>query len=306
MTIDEMIEKKRELGMNNEMISEASGVPLSTVQKIFGGFTKSPRRFTIQAIESALLREERKNVGLSDSAADTAKNIYSENISEVRNYARTDQTLYETRKNMEDVPALREPSAAYNVSATDKRYTIDDYYALPEDRRVELIDGVIYDMAAPSGMHQRILGDLHILFRECAELHDMPCEVFLSPFDVRLDKDNYTMVQPDLLVVCGEYDVEHAIRYEGAPDLVIEILSPSTRSKDQLLKLIKYEHAGVREYWIVDPRYKTVTVHYFEEEEYTPRKYEFESQIPVSISGGKCIIDFSLVGKRPFRKQIRK
>ena len=63
----------------------------------------------------------------------------------------------------------------------------------------------------------------------------------------------------------------------------------------------KYERAGVREYWIVDPKYRTVMVHYFEDEEYTPRKYEFDSQIPVSISGGKCIIDFSLVGKRPFR-----
>ena len=150
--------------------------------------------------------------------------------------------------------SLREPSGTYKVSAEDTRYTIDDYYALPEDRRVELIDGVIYDMTAPSGIHQQILGDLHILFRECADRHGMPCEVLLSPFDVRLDKDNYTMVQPDLLVVCGEYDAAHEIRFEGAPDLVVEILSPSTRSKDQLLKLIKYERAGVREYWIVDPK----------------------------------------------------
>ena len=126
-------------------------------------------------------------------------------------------------------------------------------------------------------------------------------KVFLSPFDVRLDRDNYTMVQPDLLVICGEYDVEGSIRYEGAPDLVIEVLSPSSRSKDQLLKLYKYSNAGVREYWIVDPKYKIVTVHRFEEEEYTPQKYDFEDQIPVGISGGKCVIDFARVGKRPFR-----
>ncbi|MBP3879276.1 MAG: Uma2 family endonuclease, partial [Lachnospiraceae bacterium] len=238
---------------------KASGVPLGTVQKIFSGLTRSPRKFTIQAIEKALAREEGAKAA--------------------------------------DLP----DTTAYNAVPQDSRYTIDDYYSISEDRRIELIDGVIYDMAAPSSVHQQILGDLHILFRECSDRHGMPCEVFLSPFDVRLDKDNYTMVQPDLLVICGEYDVEHGIRFEGAPDLVIEILSPSTRSKDQLLKLVKYENAGVREYWIVDPKYRTVTVHCFREEEYTPRKYEFESQIPVGISNGTCTIDFSRVGKRPFR-----
>ena len=229
MTIAEMIEKKRELGMNNEMISEASGVPLSTVQKVFGGITKSPRKLTIQAIEKALRSEEEKS-----------------------NKKDMSRTKYDTSDRL-------------------------------------------------SGMHQRIIGDLFVLFRECADQHGMPCEVFLSPFDVRLDRDNYTMVQPDLLVICGEYDVEGSIRYEGAPDLVIEVLSPSSRSKDQLLKLYKYSNAGVREYWIVDPKYKIVTVHRFEEEEYTPQKYDFEDKIPVGISDGKCVIDFARVGKRPFR-----
>ena len=142
--------------------------------------------------------------------------------------------------------------------------------------------------------HQRILGDLYFLFRECAQLHGMPCEVYLSPCDVRLDRDNYTMVQPDLLVICGEYD-EDAIRYEGAPDLVIEILSPSTRKKDLTLKLFKYQAAGVREYWIVDPMFRKVTVHFFEDENYHPEQYDFTAKIPVSISEGECIIDFSRV-----------
>ena len=278
MTIAEMIEKKRELGMNNEMISEASGVPLSTVQKVFGGITKSPRKLTIQAIEKALRLEEEKS-----------------------NKKDMSRTKYDTSDRLSGNPSLRESAGNYNVLPKERKYTIDDYYALPEDRRVELIDGVIYDMAAPSGMHQRIIGDLHIWFRECADQHGMPCEVFLSPFDVRLDRDNYTMVQPDLLVICGEYDVEGSIRYEGAPDLVIEVLSPSSRSTDQLLKLYKYSNAGVREYWIVDPKYKIVTVHRFEEEEYTPQKYDFEDKIPVGISDGKCVIDFARVGKRPFR-----
>ena len=271
MTIDEMKEKKRELGLTNEMISSASGVPLSTVQKVFGGVTSSPRRLTLSAIEKAL-----------QSAGEN-------------------KSFYDRHSTSSERQMLHEPTGNYNVIRKDKKYTLDDYYALPDERRVELIDGVIYDMAAPSAIHQRILGDLYVLFRECTDKYGMPCEVFLSPFDVRLDKDNYTMVQPDLLAVCGENDEEIEIRYEGAPDLVVEILSPSSRSKDQVLKLYKYHNAGVREYWIIDPKYKTVTVHRFEDEDYTPQVYKFESQIPVGISQGKCTIDFSRVGVRPFR-----
>lgn len=271
MTIDEMKEKKRELGMTNEMISKASGVPLSTVQKVFGGVTASPRKLTLSAIEAALLTEVKN------------KSCYAAH-----------PALYKNQ-------LLHEPAGNYNTVRRDKIYTLDDYYALPEEQRVELIDGVIYDMTGPASIHQMILGDLYILFRECADRYSMPCEIFLSPFDVRLDKDNYTMVQPDLLAVCGKMDVENMIRYEGAPDLVVEIISPSSRSKDQVLKLYKYQNAGVREYWIVDPKFKTVTVHYFEDEEYAPQHYTFASQIPVNISQGKCTIDFSRVGVRPFR-----
>ena len=271
MTIDEMKEKKRELGLTNEMISSASGVPLSTVQKVFGGVTSSPRRLTLSAIEKAL-----------QSAGEN-------------------KSFYDRHSTSSERQMLHEPSGNYNVIRKDKKYTLDDYYALPDERRVELIDGVIYDMAAPSAIHQRILGDLYVLFRECADKYGMPCEVFLSPFDVHLDKDNYTMVQPDLLAVCGETDEEIETRYEGAPDLVVEILSPSSRLKDQVLKLYKYHNAGVREYWIVDPKFRTVTVHCFENEDYAPQVYKFESQIPVGISQGKCTIDFSRVGVRPFR-----
>ena len=247
MTIEEMRRKKIELGLTNEMLAEESGVPLSTIQKIFGGVTKAPRKSTIEAITRVL-----ENSYVADSA----------------------------------------PS--YSVNPKDRRYTIDDYYALPDDQRVELIDGVFYDMGAPALIHQKILGDLHILFRECADRHGMPCEVYLSPCDVRLDMDNYTMVQPDLLVICREYDI-HAIRYEGAPDLVVEILSPSTRSKDMFLKLYKYQNAGVREYWVVDPEHRKVTVHYFETEEYQSKTYDFNSEIPVEISQGECSIDFSRI-----------
>lgn len=260
MTIEEMKKKKTEKGFTNEMLSKLSGVPLGTVQKIMSGETTAPRKFTIDALSKVL----------ADESGDYTKISHSE-------------------KSM-----VSETAVAYSAEVGKRKYTIDDYYAIPEDRRVELIDGVIYDMGAPSLSHQRILGDLFVLFRECASKHNMPCEVYLSPCDVRLDKDNYTMVQPDLLVICGEYD-ENGIRYEGAPELVVEILSPSSRSKDMVLKLYKYQNAGVKEYWIIDPKHRTVYIHQFSDEDYAPKQYAFDQEIPIGISEGKCSIDFSKV-----------
>ena len=268
MTIAEMKAKKIELGLTNKMIAEASGVPVSTVQKLMSCRTTAPRKLTIEAIERAL-----REAGKPESAEKASVT-----------YDGSPQT---------DPLSVREVPAYGNASAV-KRYTLDDYYALPDDRRVELIDGVFYDMSSPAAVHQMILGDLHILFRECADRHGMPCKIFLSPFDVRLDRDNYTIVQPDLVVFCHEFDIDMK-RYEGAPDLVVEILSPSTRMKDMILKLYKYQNAGVKEYWIVDPKNRVVTVHFFNDEDYAPKRYGFDEKIPVNISGGTCEIDFSRV-----------
>ena len=268
MTFEEMKRKKEELGLTSEMIARASGIPVSTVQKFFGGFTRAPRKLTLTAIEEVIVREDAKRQRLMEQLRDR------------------------------DTGMVCEPSAFAAQAQREKKYTLEDYYALPEDVRAELIDGVIYNMTAPSVNHQRILGELYLLFRECADRHGMPCEVLFAPCDVHLDRDPYTMVQPDLLVSCGEKDEESEQRYEGAPDLTVEILSPSTRSKDQLLKLYKYQNAGVREYWIVDPKFRIVTVHYFESEDYAPKRYTFEDKIPVEISGGTCEIDFSRVSRR--------
>ena len=264
MTIEEMKAIKIERGLTNEMIAEASGVPLSTVQKIFSSVTKAPRKQTIDALSSALCEQPERNY-----------KVYAE-----------------------DQPAqpqiIGETQVSYKAVRKEELHTIADYYALPDEQRVELIDGVFYDMGAPALIHQRILTQLHLLFEECIEEHGENCEVWLSPCDVRLDRDDYTMVQPDLLVICGEYDLR-AIRFEGAPDLVVEILSPSTRSKDMILKLYKYQQAGVREYWIIDPKHQKITVHCFEDEDYDPQNYSFSSSVPIGISGGACSIDFSRI-----------
>ena len=298
MTIEQMKARKIELGLTSEMISQQSGVPLGTVQKLFGGITKAPRKQTIDAIERVLRPgTESEQGGNPTPNAYPAQGFDSTTNAYPMQGGGSSQSLY-PEMGGPTVAAVRETSAQYSAMQEQRLYTIDDYYALPEDQRVELIDGVFYDMAAPSTIHQIILGELYYLFRICIESHkEAPCMVFFAPYDVRLDKDNYTMLQPDLMISCHPKDIT-MIRYEGAPDLVVEILSPSTRMKDMVLKLHKYQNAGVREYWIIDSKHKTVTVHLFESEDYDPRKYSFEEKIPIGISEGKCSVDFSKVYDR--------
>ena len=305
MAIEEMKKWKRRLGMTSGEISEASGVPLSTVQKIFSGVTKSPRRATLDAILSALERQAKMEGIPFETTSAVRESTFDTNSSCGKDYdSRYSGSLYGENGSTGYPDRLEESAGVYRVEKRDVpsekkqgEYTLDDYYALPGERRVELIDGVIYDMSAPAIIHQKILGELFILFRECMDRHEGNCEVYLSPCDVRLDRDNRTMVQPDLLVVCEEYDIG-AKAFDGAPDLTLEILSPSTRSKDMLLKLYKYANAGVREYWIVDPDQQTVLVYDLGHENYYPEKYSFEDRIPILISGSECSIDFSRIMRR--------
>lgn len=325
MTLEEMKNKKTELGLTNEMISQSSGIPLSTIQKIMSGATKAPRRVTLEAIETVLLSEEQKkerSVARSVSgktgfsyehpkerpayAVREAMPTYNtlHNVESDKPYAVENNQSYATKSSLQYAVDGKKPYAAINKSSshapqtqTEKKngaYTLDDYYALPDERRVELIDGVFYDMAAPAVIHQKILGELFVLFRECADACEDECEVFVAPCDVRLDCDNKTMVQPDIFLICHPYDLG-AKALDGAPDLTLEILSPATRAKDMLLKLHKYQNAGVKEYWIVDPDHDTVLVYDLRSDDYYPEKYDFDSVIPIHISEGKCSIDFSRV-----------
>ena len=146
----------------------------------------------------------------------------------------------------------------------EETYTYGDYLQWDDGERWELIDGVAYNMSpAPVRRHQKILRELSYQFT--AFLSGKPCEVYFAPFDVRLplsneaDEEVTTVVQPDLVVICDpdKLDVRGA---RGAPDLVIEILSPSTSRKDIKIKFDLYENRGVREYWIVDPSGGTVMI----------------------------------------------
>ena len=245
MNVEEMKQRKKELGYSNEKLSELSGVPLGTVQKVLAGVTKSPRYETLTALEKALKKQ-------------------TDRIGEI-------------------LPEISEKRQG--------DYTIEDYYLMPEERRVELIDGVIYDMASPTAVHQILSTELCNIIRSYISKQKGRCIVMAAPMDVQLDCNDKTMVQPDVMVVCDRDKITRKCVY-GAPDLVVEILSDSTKKKDMYVKLGKYMEAGVREYWLVDPNGKKVVVYNFEAE-VTPVIYGFGSKVPVSIWGGECKVDFA-------------
>ena len=141
--------------------------------------------------------------------------------------------------------------------------TLEQYEALPEDLRVEVFDGVVYDMASPSQEHQTISMELSTVLNTYIRGKKGSCRVFHAPFDVKLSEQPLTIVQPDLMIVCDK-DKLDGKRCNGAPDFIIEIVSPNNSSDDYIKKLYYYKKYGVREYWIVDPNRRTVSVSYFE------------------------------------------
>ncbi len=169
--------------------------------------------------------------------------------------------------------------------------SLKDYYELPDDRRAELIDGIFYDMAAPSLAHQGAAAELYSRLRDYIVSQNGSCYPLMSPFDVQLDCDDRTMVQPDVAVVCDRSKLKNRCVF-GAPDLVIEILSDSSIKRDCVLKLSKYMKAGVREYWIVDLESRRVLV-YESGREVSLSVYGTDSRIPVGIFDGNCEIDFA-------------
>ena len=154
-----------------------------------------------------------------------------------------------------------------------------------------MIDGVIYDVGAPTSIHQLIVTEIWKILREYIREKAGDCMPIASPIDVQLNCDDKTMVQPDVLVVCDREKVIRRCIY-GAPDFIIEILSLTSRKKDMFTKLAKYKEAGVREYWLVDPDKKKVLVYDLEHEE-LPLIYGFDSKVPVMKSAPLSSLHYS-------------
>ena len=165
------------------------------------------------------------------------------------------------------------------MQAKDIKYTIKDFYALPEGTCVELIEGVIYDMSpSPLRIHQKISMELSATIFNYIKKNKGKCEVYTAPFDVKLSES--TVVIPDISVICDSSKLTDK-GCSGAPDWIIEIVS-SNAIHDYLLKLNLYQAYGVREYWIVNPLTRTVNVYALEKEELNDQ-YSFDDDIAVCI-----------------------
>ena len=160
-------------------------------------------------------------------------------------------------------------------------YTVEDIYALADGQRAELIDGQIYNMAPPMRLHQKLVIQLAMHIGNYIDAKHGECEIYPAPFAVFLNKDNRNYVEPDISVICDKSKLDDR-GCNGAPDWIIEIVSPSTEHMDYGIKLFKYRTAGVREYWIVNPSKSTVTVYDFENEEKTGQS-AFDDTIPICI-----------------------
>lgn len=257
MTLEEMKRIKQERGYSLAQLAEYSGVPLGTLQKIFSGETEHPRYATLQALERALKGESGD---------------------------------YRPEGKYEKGQMVRE-AMIYDVFSSKKQgeYTLDDYYALPAERRVELIDGVIYDMGAPTFVHQHISGVVYSGILKYIEKKGGSCLPMYSPVDVRLDSDNKTMVQPDVLILCDKSQIRRW-GIDGAPDFCLEIISESTSKKDYIKKLQKYIEAGVKEYWIIDP-YRKILLAYNWKDDYLPHMYPLSGKVGMALYDDELAID---------------
>jgi len=183
---------------------------------------------------------------------------------------------------------IREAMPAYK-----ERFTYDDYMSWDDDIRWELIDGVPYMMGAPNNDHQDITENLFVLLRNF--LKGKKCKAKIAPSDVRLNPDisDDSVVQPDVYIYCDPSKKDKT-GIRGAPDMAVEVLSPSTAKYDKTIKFEAYRKAGVRELWIIDPETRTVAVNLLNNGKYTTYPYTENDTVTVHILEG-CSIDLSEV-----------
>lgn len=169
--------------------------------------------------------------------------------------------------------------------------TAEDYYNMPEDTHVELINGEIYYMATPLRIHQEISMSLSAQIYDYIKEKGGDCKVYVAPFSVQLKDNEDTIVEPDISVICDKSKLN---RYGclGAPDWIIEIVSPSNARHDYLTKLNLYSNAGVREYWIIDPQNGNIHVYTLEPEQFDLKTYTFHDAVSPGIHDGLSL-DFS-------------
>lgn len=245
---------------------------------------------------SDILKEKKKQYGWTTEELAGRSGVPTGTINKILN-GETKSPRYDTimaldtafSKEKEKQMFVREVMA-YSCGMDNKRYTTEDYYNFPDEVRVELIDGKVFYMEAPTTTHQIAITKLVIQCGNYIEKKGGDCVPLPAPVDVQLDCDEFTMMQPDFLIVCDK-DKLKKDRIYGAPEFIAEVLSPSSMKRDGDLKLRKYLAAGVKEYWIVDTERCRVISH-FHEDGYIPFIYSMDEEVPVKIYGEDLTIRF--------------
>lgn len=273
MTVSEMKKRQKELGYTDEQLSRYSGIPLAKIHKILGSVPLS-------SSNSYFASAPRSAADYTDfSAASDSEAI------DYETWSALEQILGQRTQSM-----IAETVPAYQVRRQGE-YTLEDYYRIPDEHRMKLIDGVIYDMGAPDCAHQIIAASLFSMLFTHTKSKKGNCLPMISPLDVQLDCDDRTMVQPDVVIICDRCKIINRCIY-GAPDFIAEVISPSSLRRDMVIKLNKYANAQVREYWLIDPLKQKVTVYDFEHDEF-PMIYGFDAKIPVQIWNGAFEVNFA-------------
>ena len=174
---------------------------------------------------------------------------------------------------------------------SEKQYTIEDIYQLPDGQRAELINGQMYLMAPPNRVHQELVGELYRVISNYIHSKNGSCKPYIAPFAVFLNADDKNYVEPDISVICDRHKLNDR-GCNGAPDWMIEIVSPGSQRMDYMIKLFKYRTAGVREYWIVDKAKNRITVYNFEKDDM--KEYTFTDSVKAGIYAD-LEIDFSKI-----------
>ena len=250
MNIDDLRKLREKENMSYETIAELSGIPLDIVIKIFSGEIKEPKYMSLLAMEQVIVRKKK-----------------------IPFYYDVEQ----------EQPCLIREQLAYNFDA--RRYHVEDVKQLCAGVRVEIIDGKFHTMSTPKRMHQFLSMNISSRMFNHIDKNNGKCHIYTAPLGVRLFADDKTWVEPDILVVCSRKEILRDYGCDGAPDLIVEIVSTNNAFHDYVTKLMKYQQAGVREYWIVDHRTERVSVINFEDTEKNA-EYKYDDIIPSYVLEG--------------------
>lgn len=269
MTLHEILALKDSLGISIVNTSRLSGVPVITIAKIFSGETEHPRQVTLDAIERGLRSPEAISYSKKFGYLNSSEGAYARGALRM---PINDRFVFRSEKDAvkEDVSFVYGTSPKKNCDPDQEFHTYEEFEALPEGSRVELIDGRFYDMGAPTPVHQQIIDEIHFKIRSQIKEKGGKCRP-MSGIALQLDRSerNGTGLIPDFVIICDKTNL-HKKSFHGVPEFVLEVLSPSNRKIDLGIKMLKYQQYGAKEYWIVDPVKERLIIYNFMDDSENP------------------------------------